>query len=100
MHSVNFSNKAVEDLSNIWNYSEKRWSIRQANYYYNFITLYCKSIGNNPVLLGTKYDEIAEGLLGCKVKEHIVFYRIKDDDSISIIRILHKRMDIKKDVLF
>lgn len=23
MHSVNFSNKAVEDLSNIWNYSAK-----------------------------------------------------------------------------
>ena len=31
MYSVNFSNKAVEDLSNIWNYSAKRLSIRQAN---------------------------------------------------------------------
>ena len=98
MYSVNFSNKAVEDLSNIWNYSAKRWSIRQANYYYNFITLYCKSIGNNPVLLGTKYDEIAEGLLGCKVKEHIVFYQIKEE-SVYIIRILNKRMDIRNAIV-
>lgn len=99
MYSINFSNKAVEDLSDNWNYSAKRCSVRQANYYYNFITLYCKSIGNNPVLLGTKYDKITEGLLGCKIKEHIVFYQIKDD-YVFIIRILHKRMDIKKAVLF
>ena len=66
MHSVNFSNKAVEDLSNIWNYSAKRWSIRQANYYYNFITLYCKSIGN--------YDETEKNMLFYKVdsKESVV----------------------------
>ena len=50
------------------------------------------------MLLGTKYDEIAEGLLGCKVKEHIVFYQIKEE-SVYIIRILHKRMDIKKAIV-
>ncbi len=43
MYSVNFSNKAVEDLSNIWNYSAKRWSVRQANVKSRNILFFIKS---------------------------------------------------------
>lgn len=95
MYDINFSRKAVEDLSDIWNYTAKNWSIRQANYYYNFIISFCKAIWNNPLLLGIKHDEVLDGLLGCKVKKHIIFYQIKDD-KILIIRILHERMDFNK----
>ena len=76
MYDLKFSNKAVDDLDNIWNYTAKNWSTRQANHYYNFIISLCKSIANNPTLLGTRYDEVIDGLLGYKVKEHIVFYKI------------------------
>lgn len=95
MYNIIFSKKAVNDLSEIWNYTAKNWSIRQANYYYNFIISFCKSIGKNPVLLGIKYDEVIDGLLGCKVKKHVIFYRIKNNE-ILIIRILYERMDFKQ----
>lgn len=47
------------------------------------------------MLLGIKYDEVIDGLLGCKVKKHVIFYRIKNNE-ILIIRILHERMDFKQ----
>lgn len=71
MYKVNFSNRAVEDLNNIWNYTAKRWSVTQADLYYNILISYCKGIGMNPVLFSTKHSEIKKDLLGCKVKKHI-----------------------------
>ena len=43
---------------------------------------------------GLMPDEIIDELFGASIKEHIVFYRINNNE-IFIIRILHKRMDFK-----
>ena len=96
MAKYHFTNKAVEDLSNIWNYTFETWSERQADIYYNMLIESCQKITDNPWLYGLKYDEITEGLRGYRANKHIIFYQILQDDEILIIRILHQRMDLKR----
>jgi toxin ParE1/3/4 len=95
MAKYHLTNKAVEDLTNIWEYTVDTWSERQADDYYNMLIASFQKITENPRLFGLKYEEIAEGLRGYRANKHIIFYRILADGDILIIRILHQRMDLK-----
>ncbi len=95
MYKINYSKRAVEDLGDIWNYTAEKWSLEQADNYYNMLISFCKEIAKNPFLYGKKYDDVKDGLLGSKVKKHIIFYLICNEDML-IIRILHERMDYYK----
>ena len=99
MAKYHLTNKAVEDLSNIWEYTVYTWSERQADDYYNMLIASFQKITENPRLFGLKYEEIAEGLHGYRANKHIIFYRILADGEILVIRILHQRMDLKHRVL-
>ena len=99
MAKYHLTNKAVEDLSDIWEYTVDTWSERQADDYYNMLIASFQRITENPQLFGLKYEEIAEGLHGYRANKHIIFYRILADEDILIIRILHQRMDLKHRVL-
>lgn len=95
MGKVRFSNMAVEDLTAIWNYTEEKWSEQQADSYYEQLIAASRRIANEPFLPGSKkYDHIEAGLCGFKIHKHILFYRVIDEQSIFIVRILHERMDI------
>lgn len=96
MAKFHFTRKAVEDLDSIWNYTADEWSETQADRYYKIIIASCRKIVENPMLLGRRYDEIAENLYGCKTNKHIIFYRIIDDGDIEVLRILHERMDLRR----
>ncbi len=50
-----FSNKAIEDLSDIWNYTYNKWSENQADKYYYLILESCEKISKNPKI-GKKYE--------------------------------------------
>ena len=99
MAKYHLTNKAVEDLTNIWEYTVDTWSERQADDYYNMLIASFQKITENPQLFGLKYEEIAEGLHGYRANKHIIFYRILADEDILIIRILHQRMDLKHRIL-
>lgn len=89
-----FSNKAVEDLTKIWEYTFEVWSENQADKYYEQIIESCQFIAEKPTK-GKKYLEISDEILGFKVERHIIFYRQVSQNEIEIIRILHERMDLK-----
>lgn len=55
------TNKALEDLSNIWDYTYETWSENRADKYYQMIIESCNNIGKNPEL-GKIYDDIIEDL--------------------------------------
>lgn len=74
MPKIRYSNKAVEDLSSIWEYTFTEWSESQAD----------------------EYDEITDGLLGVTAGHHLIFYNIMDNGDVMVIRILHEKMDIKR----
>lgn len=85
---------AIDDLSDIWIYTEKKWSALQADQYYQAIKFACKEIGSIPDI-GNEYPEISKDLLGFKSGKHIIFYRVLSTEEIEVIRILHERMDLK-----
>ena len=95
MAKYKLTNKAVEDLSKIWDYTFEVWSERQADKYYESLISNCKEIADNPHL-GKNYNGINQSLLGMKMNRHIIFYRILNKNYVEITRILHERMDLKK----
>ena len=50
MAEYKLTNKAVEDLSKIWEYTFKVWSEKQADKYYDRLIASCQEIANNPEL--------------------------------------------------
>ncbi|AJR03391.1 MULTISPECIES: type II toxin-antitoxin system RelE/ParE family toxin [Flavobacteriaceae] len=94
MAKVILRQKAIDDLNDIWDYTFKKWSVKQADKYYATIKLTCNGIGENPNV-GKEYDGISKNLLGLKSGKHIIFYQLISIDRIEVIRILHERMDLK-----
>lgn len=88
------TNKAVEDLSKIWDYTYEVWSENQADKYYELIIEAFKEIAEIPAL-GKSYAVLSKEILGFKVGKHIVFYRIQKSKEVEIVRVLHARMDLK-----
>ncbi|MCH8547051.1 MAG: type II toxin-antitoxin system RelE/ParE family toxin [Cryomorphaceae bacterium] len=94
MANYKLTNKAVEDLTNIWEYTTEEWSEQQADRYYKLLLSRCQEIANHPEL-GKNYEGVANDLLGLKAEKHIIFYRKQENKPIEITRILHGRMDLK-----
>lgn len=97
MAKFKLTNNAVKDLSDIWNYTFEAWSESQADKYYKLILNACAAIAEKPQQ-GKVYEEIQPELKGVKTSKYIIFYRIMEDKSIEITRILHERMDLKNNL--
>ena len=88
------SEKALEDLNNIWNYTAENWSLEQANRYYNLIVDEIEYVSEN--FEATKdFGYIRKNYKFSKVKSHLVFYKKTKNTEMEVVRILHERMDIK-----
>ena len=96
MPKVRYSNKAVEDLTSIWEYTFSKWSESQADEYYHMLVSTCNRLLYPSIISNRSYEEIAKGLYGVKAGYHLVFYNIMANDDIMVVRILHERMDIKR----
>lgn len=88
------TNKAIEDLSKIWDYTYEVWSETQADKYYELLIDACREIAENPTI-GKSYREIDENILGYRTNQHIIFYQVTAPNEIEVLRILHGRMDLK-----
>jgi len=88
------TNKAVEDLSKIYEYTYGFWSEYQADKYYEELIAFCQKISENP-RIGKFYEEIDLQIFGFIANKHIIFYRILTDDTVEITRILSGNMDLK-----
>ena len=89
------SNKAVDDLNDIWDYTVKTWSEKQAENYYLLLMNSRQELANKPNL-GKSYDAVEKNVFGFKTGEHLIFYQIVSQKEIEVVRILHGMMDIKK----
>ncbi len=92
------TNKAIDDLSKIWNYTFDFWSERQADLYYQMLIESFREIAKNPSI-GKKYEGIITQLFGLRSGRHVIFYRTIDNNKIEITRILHEQMDLKNRIL-
>lgn len=94
MADYQLTNKAVEDLNAIWEYTKEQWSEEQADRYYYALLDSFQEIANNPDI-GKSYEGVRKELFGLKSNRHIIFYRKLANNPIEITRILHGRMDLK-----
>ncbi|MFD2839627.1 type II toxin-antitoxin system RelE/ParE family toxin [Populibacterium corticicola] len=85
---------AQHDLSSIWDYTEERWGIRQAELYIGDIRAAIERIADDAER-GRPCDDIREGYRRYTVGRHIVFYK-ENANSVDVIRILHQRMDVTR----
>lgn len=87
------SKKAISDLEDIWFYTVEKWSVLQADRYYNLIFNEINYICKHSTA-GKSMEYVRKGYRASKVNFHLIFYRVIND-TIEVIRILHERMDIE-----
>jgi toxin ParE1/3/4 len=88
------SKAAIKDLEDIWIYTQKHWSERQADRYYRLIMEEINHICSDPSS-GRSYEFLRKEYKAVKVKSHLIFYR-SNGSVLEVIRILHERMEISE----
>ncbi|MEM8520525.1 type II toxin-antitoxin system RelE/ParE family toxin [Flavobacterium sp. PL12] len=88
------SEKAVEDINNIWIYTAENWSVAQADRYYNLIFDEIEYIANN-FDMARDFGKIRKSYKCSKVKSHLIFFKIDKMNEIEVVRVLHERMEIE-----
>jgi toxin ParE1/3/4 len=88
------SEKALEDINNIWIYTAENWSIEQADRYYNLIIDEIEYIVRN-FDMALDFGKIRKSYRYSKVKSHLIFFKENKPNEIEIVRVLHERMDIE-----
>ena len=88
------SEKAVEDINNIWIYTAENWSVAQADRYYNLIYDEIEFIANN-FDMARDFGKIRKSYKYSKVKSHLIFFKKDKMNEIEVVRVLHEKMDIE-----
>ena len=86
------SRLASRDLENIWEYTFKNWSLKQADNYVKQIMIQISNVCSNPQL-GRQISSIKLGHRIIKINYHFIVYKV-EGQYLKIDRIVHERMDI------
>lgn len=82
---------AQRDLSSIWDFTEERWGIPQAETYIAEIRAAIERVADDP-RRGRACDEIRIGYRRYGIGSHLLFY-VESAEGVDVVRILHQRMD-------
>lgn len=88
------SEKAIEDINNIWIYTAENWSVEQADRYYNLIYDEIEYIVKD-FEMARDFGKIRKSYKYSKVKSHLIFFKKDEMNEIEVVRVLHERMDIE-----
>ena len=89
------SERAKKDIRSIADYTEEKWSEKQAEDHVRMLITECRALADRP-LAGRSYDDYRPGLRGCPCGRHVIFYRILSLAKVRIVRILHEKMDFPR----
>lgn len=87
------SEKALEDINNIWIYTAENWSAEQADRYYNLIFDEIEYIVQN-FEMARDFDKIRKSYKYSKVKSHLIFFKKHKTNEVEVVRVLHERTNI------
>lgn len=85
---------ARRDLREIWEYSAVQHGEEAADAYLRDIDAALARLANYPEL-GTPCAELGPNLRTLPVREHRLFYVVYPD-RVSVVRVLHKAMDVQR----
>lgn len=94
MGKFSLTHKAKADLKSIAAYTQRKWGRKQRLVYIKQFDDTFRMLANTPDT-GQQCDFIKAGYRRLPCISHIVFYRLISETEIEIVRILHKRMDVK-----
>jgi toxin ParE1/3/4 len=94
MSAYIISEKAIEDINNIWIYTAENWSVEQADRYYNLIYDEIEYIVKD-FEMARDFGKIRKSYKYSKVKSHLIFFKKDKMNEIQVVRVLHERMDIE-----
>lgn len=95
MKALAFSPMAQADLDGIWEYSAAHWGPDQADSYTDVLRDACQALAGGE-RQGRAVD-IRPGYLKYAVGTHMVYFR-EQADRLEIIRILHQRQDVTRNL--
>ncbi|HEY0924046.1 type II toxin-antitoxin system RelE/ParE family toxin [Rheinheimera pacifica] len=84
---------AKTDLKEIALFTQRRWGIAQRNIYLKQFDAAFGLLAKSPEI-GKSCDEIRQHYRKFPQGSHVIFYQKSGSQSIRIIRILHKGMDV------
>lgn len=82
-------------MLSIGRYTRKQWGKMQQRRYLIQLDAAFHDLSDNPEI-GHVCDDIREGYYKFGVGKHLIFYRLKGNDQIEIVGILHGSMDIEQ----
>lgn len=91
MSTYRLAPAAQRDLSSIWDFTQERWDVHQAETYVSEIRVAIERIAADPAR-GRPCDDIRDGYRRYGIGSHLLFY-VERVDGVDVIRILHQRMD-------
>ena len=91
MPHYEFTAQAERDLEAIVDYTVEHWGARQAEGYLNGLENLAQNLAETSDL-GMRRDGLIEGLISFPYISHNLFY-VKQAHGITIIRVLHKKME-------
>jgi toxin ParE1/3/4 len=103
--NVQLSQQAELDFSEILKWTAENFGLQQANEYAETLGLAIGALNAGPEIVGSrKRDEVGSGIYTLYVARngrkgrHFVVFRIAENQTIAVLRLLHERMDLARHV--
>jgi toxin ParE1/3/4 len=84
---------AQADIADIWDYTAGRWGEAQAERYVLGVRDACQRLAAGS-MASRAADDIRAGYRKAVVGSHVLFFRVGDGGVLTVIRVLHQRMDV------
>jgi toxin ParE1/3/4 len=97
MAEYELSNKADDDLNEIYIFSRQRFGKAKADAYLLALEERFSILARQP-RLGRRIDHIRPGYLRYEHVSHSIFYRLTEN-GIIVMRVLHRRMAVEQHIL-
>lgn len=94
MRRLVFLPLAISDLREITRYSRREFGDRRAREYIETIKAKARDLATGRSS-GLPFDDPIQGLWKQRVGSHFLFYHLYDGNFLTVVRILHGRMNIE-----
>lgn len=88
---LHFSIRAHKDILAIARYTEESWGRKQRDRYISTLFIMFDKLRQSPKI-GVKRSEFSGDVRAISVESHVIYY-VFNKQTVSIITVLHKRMD-------
>lgn len=95
MKALRFTPAAIRDLEEIWDYTAANWDEVQAERYIEALEAACRRLSG-----GTANGRSASTRIPCMkypCGSHFIYYQ-EDTISVTVVRVLHRRMDTERHI--